>query len=64
MAKKVQVFTVSASIKVNCTIDIKAESLEDALEQAREMRVINFVDFKGEWIDGDIEEIDAIYKNR
>jgi hypothetical protein len=55
--KKTQRFTIAANLKIQATIDISANSMEDALKRARELDVTDFVDFKGEYCDGELESI-------
>lgn len=52
MAKALKSFTVTARMILITSVDIKAESHEDALAQSRALRESDFVKFKGEYIDG------------
>lgn len=62
MAKKVKSFNVTAKLNITCNIDIKAESLEDAIEQARTLGETDFVDILGDFIDGNMYVI-GVYDN-
>jgi len=48
MAKRLSMFTVYARIEIDCGIDLKAESLADAVAEANRLRSIDFVEFLGE----------------
>jgi hypothetical protein len=61
MSKKAQAFTVMAELKLVCGITIKAESLEDAVQQSRDLKESDFVDFKDEFIDGDMK-VTGVYE--
>lgn len=54
MAKPLKKFDVTARILLMVQSTIKAESFEDALVQSREMQEKDFVDFKGEFLDGTV----------
>jgi hypothetical protein len=55
MATKVQTYQVTARLVVLASIDVKAESFEDALEQSKTLRETDFVKFKGEFLDGSMK---------
>lgn len=57
MSKKTKGFTVCAEMCLTVSVDIVAESLEDALSQARQMNADEFVEFQGDWVDGDVTKI-------
>ena len=53
MAKsKGREFTVNAWLTVFASVTISAESLQDAAEQSLKLQATDFLDFKGEFIDG------------
>lgn len=54
MAKKLKNFTVWADVKINCGTDIKAESLEDAIAQARTLKEEDFVEVFENFNDGSV----------
>lgn len=58
MASKNKTYTVNVKL-VDFWIskDIKADSLENALAQSRELKPDDFVDIKGDWIDGHLAVI-------
>lgn len=55
-------FSITAKINIESDITISALDLEDALKKSKELDIEDFIEFKGEWIDGDIE-INGIFKN-
>lgn len=62
MAKKnLNTYLVSAKLEVEADIEIKGESLEDALSQARDLTVLDFIEFKNTYIDGE-HKIVSIYE--
>lgn len=52
MAKRLQSYSVYANIEIECAIDIRAESLEDAVDKARTLKETDFVTVLGEFCDG------------
>ena len=54
MTTPLKKFDVTARLLLLVGITIKAESFEDALEQAKTLREQDFVKFKGEFADGSI----------
>jgi len=54
MAKKVKSFMVTTKLNIDCSINIKAESLEDAVQQTLGLRENDFVDIYGDYMDGDM----------
>ena len=61
MAKsKLKKFTVEGYIKLMCTTEIMAETMQQAAEQSTHLRADDFVDFKGEHNDSSLE-INSIY---
>ena len=47
--------SIQADLKVWAGISIKAESLEDALQQSRNFKVTDFINIKDEYLDGSFE---------
>lgn len=54
MTQPLKKFEVTARMVLLVKHTIKAESFEDALLQSRSMREVDFVDFKGDFMDGSI----------
>ena len=54
MTQPLKKFDVTARMVLMVQHTIKAESFEDALLQSKSMTEIDFVDFKGDFIDGSI----------
>ena len=54
MAKPLKQYEVTARMLILASITINAESLEDAVEQSKDMKEIDFIKFKGSFIDGSI----------
>jgi len=54
-------FQVSAKLNLFVTNEVKAETLEEALEQARKLKEQDFVTINGEFLDGSME-ITGIYE--
>jgi hypothetical protein len=54
MAKRLDEYNVTARLILISTITIKAESYEDAIARAKELRETDFVSFEGEFDDGDM----------
>lgn len=52
---KLKSYNVWADIKVISSIEIKAESLEDALAISKKLEVTDFIDITGEHIDSSME---------
>ena len=53
--KKLDDFIICADMTVVSNITIKAKSLEDALEQSKSLGVLDFIEFKDEYVDGSIK---------
>ena len=53
-------YLIDSTIKVVTNIEIKAESLQDALDQSKELKMQDFITVKGDWIDGNIVAITGI----
>jgi len=63
MAKKnLDTFHVYATVVVDTSIEIKAETLEDALNKARDLKIDNFVDILGEHNDSGFK-ITGVYES-
>lgn len=62
MAKNLKTFNVMAKLKLECGIDIKAASLEDAVEQARKLKATDFVEVIGDFNDSSIE-VFGVFEN-
>lgn len=54
MAKPLKQYEVTARMLILASITINAESLEDAVEHSKVMEEIDFIKFKGSFIDGSI----------
>jgi hypothetical protein len=52
---KLKSFSIWAKLNLDVLINIKAESLEDAVEKSKELKELDFVDIKGEFNDGNIK---------
>ncbi len=48
-------YTVYAKVTVECGINIKAESLEDAVEKANELKETDFVEIFDNYMDGNLK---------
>ena len=63
MAKKVKSFIITARLNIECDTEIKAESFEDAVEQAKDLIETHFVTIHGDFIDGNTH-VTGIYEGR
>lgn len=61
MAKKIKTFYVTAEMKITANIEVKAENFSDAIEVAKSLRETNFIDFKGDFIEGEMLGITSLY---
>ncbi len=61
--KKLSTFNVEASLDLKIGIQIKAESLEDAIQQSKDLKVQDFVKILGDYNDGDLKRINWIGHN-
>lgn len=52
MGKPLEEFIITANLKLQVDITIRAESLEDAVQRSKELKVHDFVSIKGEYNDG------------
>ena len=48
-------YTVQAKLDLVVSINISARSLEEALEKSKQLKVQDFVDILGDYIDGEME---------
>lgn len=55
MAKKLKTFTVMVTVKVDTDIEVKSESLEQAISIVHEYGVKDVVEFEGGFNDGSVE---------
>jgi len=55
MPKRLKTFVVMGKIKLDTDIEISAESLEDALDKAKELNIHDFIQIKGGYNDGGSE---------
>jgi len=62
MAKRLTSFTVYAKVEIDCGIEIKAESLEDAVAQAHKLTETDFVDIFYKYQDGKLK-ITGVFDN-
>lgn len=57
-------FTIGAKItELYVDLEIRADSLEDALEKGKKLKIPEFIDFKGSWIDGEEIKITGVHEN-
>lgn len=54
IVKKLKRFDVTARMVLLASITIEAESLEDAVQQSKELKEVDFVKFKDQFVDGSI----------
>jgi hypothetical protein len=62
MAKKLETFHVYARVLLDTSIKIRGETLEDALQKSRELKVSDFVDILGENCDNELK-ITGVYED-
>jgi hypothetical protein len=48
-------YNVYARLNLEVSVEIQAQSLEEALEQARKLKEVDFVDIPGEFLDGNMQ---------
>lgn len=63
MVKTLKTFHVMAKLRLDCGVDIKAESIEDAVAKARLMKETDFVEVLGEYTDGETK-IFGVFENQ
>jgi len=54
MANKMNSYTIMAKLELECDIEIKAESLLDALEKSEKLTANDFIEFNGQFLDGSL----------
>ena len=52
--KTLKQYDITARMIIVASHTINAESMEDAIEQSKELREVDFVKFKGDFLDGSI----------
>jgi hypothetical protein len=57
MTKTLGIYQVYAKLNLEVSVKIKAENLEDALQQSRKMNEEDFVKILGEYLDGKMKII-------
>jgi hypothetical protein len=57
---KLKQFTVSAKLDLLVSVEVTARSLDEALEKSKSLKVQDFVDVDGDYLDGEME-ITGIY---
>lgn len=62
VVKKMRTFNVTGELKLSVAVDVRADSLEGAVVEARKLQVSDFVKFEGEFIDGELERISSVYE--
>jgi len=60
--KRLKTYQISGRIQVDVDISVKAASLEEALKQSNDMDIHDFIEMKGDFIDGKLQEITGIFK--
>lgn len=59
-SKKLKTFHVSVRINCQAGIEVKAESWEDAVAQAKQLKATDFISFHDEHADSNIQKIEYI----
>ena len=59
---KQNIYHVMAKLNLDVGVDIKAASLEDAVDVSKTLTISNFVTFEGELMDSSLS-IEGVYKN-
>ena len=62
MANRLKSFSVMAKVEIETSITIRAESLEDAVEKATNLKEADFVEIHGEFVGGEVK-ITGCYEN-
>lgn len=62
MATKKKTFSVTFNVEVHTSIEIQADSFEEALTKARTYEVKDIVDFDTDFIDGQVK-VTTIWNN-
>ena len=60
--KKLETYIVSCEIEISTDIEIKADSLQDALDQSKDLKIHDFIKIYGNYNDGKIKEITGVFK--
>ena len=55
MGKTLEEFIITGKLDLLVDVTVSAESLEDAVQKSKELQVTDFIDFKGDYIDGRLE---------
>jgi len=55
MSKQLKDFNIMAKVTIDTTLTIRAKDLDDAVEIGKSLREVDFVDIKGDFIDGDLK---------
>lgn len=55
-------YSIMATMKVDAGIIITADSLEDAIAEARELKVTDFIEFVDEYLNEDTFRITGVYE--
>lgn len=58
--QKIKDFTVYAQVNINCTKQVSAYTLEEAMIKAKEFNEHDFVEILGDYNDGDFEILGVI----
>ena len=62
MANRLKSFSVMAKVEIETSITIRAESLEDAVGKATNLKEADFVAIHGEFVGGEVK-ITGCYEN-
>ncbi len=62
MAKKLETYHIYAKLLIETSIEVKGETLEDALSKSKELKITDFVDILGEHCDSDYK-ITGVYED-
>ncbi len=58
---KQKTYTISAKLGIGVTTTVRAESYEEAIAQAKQLRANDFVSIPNNcWMDGDVDKIEFI----
>lgn len=61
MPTKLKTYQVMVHVNLDTVVEVKAESLEDAIARGREFKMKDVVDFDTDWVDGDIT-VNGVYE--
>ena len=59
--KTLKTYVVSGKLVLIVDVTIEAETLQAALAKGENLEVKDFVEFKGDWVDGEGPDIVAVY---